>query len=253
MIDYLGLLNVERQSLLPRFDMRMLLKELDQTSYYVYALWRTDRPNPEPFYIGKGNRFRAIAHSYRSDKRNCIKQAIFNKTNVLYSIIEFNISESEATLLERHIIAKLGRICDQSGPLANLTPGGEGLSEHRKSGGSHGRARSVTAAGICYETITSAATALRVAPSAVHKRINNGWSGYFYNDVGQMPRMRPEKNSTEHLERMRQNFDNKSRRVIVNGITFRSMSAAAAHFSVTYRTICKRCRSLEFPEYSFIS
>lgn len=94
--------------------------------YYVYAHIRPDKN--EIFYIGKGRGRRAIV----SYKRNKIWNDIVSKNNGLFEVIYLhkNLSESEAFNLEMKYIIEKGRLCNNSGCLANLTLGGEGSSGH---------------------------------------------------------------------------------------------------------------------------
>jgi len=106
-----------------------------QRIFYVYA-WL--RPCGTPFYIGKGKGCR----STMTTRRNGIFDRIVAK--IERSGLEPNVvithpflTEAEAFDVERAEIAKHGRIDLRTGPLANLTDGGEGLSgavfsqEHR--------------------------------------------------------------------------------------------------------------------------
>lgn len=116
--------------------------------YYVYVF--TDPRNPgrfeyenltfyhEPFYVGKGKGTRKQRHlnkSQLSAKNNSIKEGKLSKIinsgyNPLdYCIIIGNYStESQAIKNEIKTILTIGRIDLKTGPLANLTNGGEGMS-----------------------------------------------------------------------------------------------------------------------------
>lgn len=107
----------------------------DRDIFYVYAL--TDpRKNNLPFYIGKGKGKRAYSHLYPcslkevSFKNSTIK-AIKNEgyePSVL--ILHENLSEQEAFKKEIELIAFYGRRDTDTGILANLSNGGDGLSGH---------------------------------------------------------------------------------------------------------------------------
>jgi hypothetical protein len=83
--------------------------------YYVYQYLRTDLT---PYYIGKGKNNRL------SVKHRCKKPIDKN----LIQIVANSLTESEAHLLERKLIAHYGRKDLCTGILRNLTSGGEGTS-----------------------------------------------------------------------------------------------------------------------------
>jgi hypothetical protein len=93
-------------------------------NYYIYAHVRPDKN--EIFYIGKGKGRRAKSKC----KRNKLWNDIVLKNNGVYEIIYLNdnLSEETAFKLEIEYILKMGRLCNNTGSLANLTLGGEGSS-----------------------------------------------------------------------------------------------------------------------------
>lgn len=95
-------------------------------TYYIYAHIRPDKN--EIFYIGKGKGRRATTR----DKRNKIWNDIVIKNNGVFQIIYLhkNLTELEAFEFEIKYISEKGRLCNNSGCLANLTLGGEGTSGH---------------------------------------------------------------------------------------------------------------------------
>lgn len=97
--------------------------------YYIYAHIRPD--TSQTFYIGKGRKRRASTVS----KRNKIWNDIVKKNNGVFQIVILHegLFESEAFELEIMEISKMGRLCDGSGCLSNLTLGGEGTSGHSPS------------------------------------------------------------------------------------------------------------------------
>jgi len=97
--------------------------------YYVYIL---SRPCGTPFYVGKGIGDRVFCHerdalntTLRSHKLNTIRALHGAKALVRYSI-ELMTSEEEALARERLLILQYGRHDLGTGPLTNMTDGGEG-------------------------------------------------------------------------------------------------------------------------------
>lgn len=102
--------------------------------FYVYQLRRSD--DFLPFYIGKGTGQRAKKHLCGNEGNNSLKNNIINKAKregieILVEFIGVNLSECEAFKLEITTILKYGRRDLNSGCLANMTNGGEGISGHR--------------------------------------------------------------------------------------------------------------------------
>lgn len=112
--------------------------------YYIYIYLDPRKPGEftyndlnfkfEPFYVGKGTDKRYMDHIWE------LKQDVYNKIRKgkikhifqegLEPIIEFVYFEIEedALKLEIEYIKKIGRINTNTGPLSNLTDGGDGLS-----------------------------------------------------------------------------------------------------------------------------
>lgn len=84
--------------------------------YYVYFYLRE---NYTPYYVGKGKGRRA----FNAHKNMPIPK---NKSRII--IIEQNLSELQAFILERYYIRWFGRKDNNTGILRNLTNGGEGAS-----------------------------------------------------------------------------------------------------------------------------
>jgi hypothetical protein len=118
--------------------------------YYVYAL---DRLNGEVFYIGYGRRNRWRQHENKavrgenSYKANIIRGILRLNRPVPKRKIAENLTRAAAISLEIYLIAKIGRM--PFGPLANATPGGEGMpgpksAEHKAKIGAGNRGKKRT-------------------------------------------------------------------------------------------------------------
>lgn len=90
---------------------------------YVYRHIRLDKN--EPFYIGIGKKPN-YARATQTHGRNKIWKAIVAKTAYEIEILFDDITWEEANDKEMEFIALYGKICNQTGILANLTDGGDG-------------------------------------------------------------------------------------------------------------------------------
>ena len=93
-----------------------LFKTRMNNKYYTYAYLREDRT---PYYIGKGEGFRAYKNQHNVPVPKDRNRIIFLKKN---------LTEEEAFKHETYLIAVLGRKDLGTGILRNLTDGGEGVS-----------------------------------------------------------------------------------------------------------------------------
>lgn len=101
--------------------------------------------NQEPIYVGKSHMssYREAAHLRECRENavvtNRIKVGKFKKIiaetgdNPPCAIYKDNLSEQDALELEKILIRKIGRISIETGPLTNLTDGGDGLSGYKHS------------------------------------------------------------------------------------------------------------------------
>lgn len=113
-------------------------------AYFVYAFLDPTRPGDfvygdlrftsEPFYVGKGSGRRLQWHRYDpKSTRNRIKWGVIErirKAGLEYAVVNLveGLTEDEAFALEVRAIAAIGRRNKGTGPLTNLTDGGEGAS-----------------------------------------------------------------------------------------------------------------------------
>lgn len=96
---------------------------MEEKIFYVYGHYRAD--TGEIFYIGKGTGDRA--HS-KQGRGNTIWQRISKKHGYRVEYIHENLSEADAFEAERQLIRLYGRLDQRSGILANMTDGGEGVT-----------------------------------------------------------------------------------------------------------------------------
>lgn len=112
---------------------------------FIYGNYKFDY---EPFYVGKGtygkgynrenDHFRNTYLKKNSYKNNKIKKIISSGLYPIIKRIEVDMLEEDAFKLEISLIKEIGRYNINSGPLTNLTDGGEGISgliktkEHRE-------------------------------------------------------------------------------------------------------------------------
>jgi len=114
--------------------------------FYTYVLLDPRKPGPfqyghwkfshEPFYVGKGNGNRYLAHFKLDDTRRYnnphntrkIKKIFREGHEIEVRIVRKDISDKEAMSLEIKLIKLMGRHNLGTGPLTNLTDGGEGSS-----------------------------------------------------------------------------------------------------------------------------
>lgn len=117
--------------------------------FFVYALLNPMKTGPfkygvyefghEPFYIGKGCDDRIKEHMYPSSmacsnfKNKIIRKLIANGMKPLNVVISDNMFEHDAFSIEKSLISTIGRRDKGTGPLTNLTDGGEGVSGHIRS------------------------------------------------------------------------------------------------------------------------
>lgn len=108
--------------------------------YYVYIYLDRTKPGQyiygdisflyEPFYVGKGGNDRFKPYNHVTDKNELVSNKIkkLGYENIFIPIINCN-SEFNAFGQEQYLIQLIGRRELQTGPLCNMTGGGEGGSK----------------------------------------------------------------------------------------------------------------------------
>lgn len=91
-------------------------------NFYVYIHYRLD--NMQPFYVGKGKDYRA----YDSRGRNIHWRRIVKAYDFVSVIYQNGLSEEEAFDIEKKLINSIGRHNLGTGPLCNMTEGGDGVA-----------------------------------------------------------------------------------------------------------------------------
>jgi len=105
---------------------------MDKNNWYVYQHIRKD--NNQVFYVGIGNKKNyERAYEFRQDKRNHIWWKIYNKTEIFVEIISDKLTKIEASEKEKELIKKYGRIDLKEGNLSNMTDGGDGIWNCKRS------------------------------------------------------------------------------------------------------------------------
>ena len=91
--------------------------------FYVYAHYKADSPDNDPFYIGKGKSLRDLSH-----KRNPHWKNIVAKHGFVSKRLAENLTEEQAWDLEKTLIKQYGKLSEGTGCLCNMANGGEGAS-----------------------------------------------------------------------------------------------------------------------------
>jgi hypothetical protein len=100
--------------------------------YYVYV-YKDPSRNNEPIYVGKGSGNRYLVHLNRKRKHPFKQRIDFMRNNCVEPLIEkieVGTNEKFAYDIEICLIRRLGRKDLGTGPLLNLSPGGENPPVH---------------------------------------------------------------------------------------------------------------------------
>ena len=109
----------------------MTAPQIPRRDFYVYALLRAD--GQTPFYIGKGQGNRINIHEREAPRRTSHKDRIIQNmladgiTTIPKLKLLEGLTDAEAKGVEVALIQLLGRW--PTGPLANLTSGGDGVAD----------------------------------------------------------------------------------------------------------------------------
>jgi hypothetical protein len=103
--------------------------------FYLYTHIRPD--TNDIFYVGIGSDFPgrySRAYEFGPNKRNSIWNKIWfkNKKQIIVDIIKIYDNQDECMQAEIDLIKKYGRICHNTGPLANISIGGESKNKDPK-------------------------------------------------------------------------------------------------------------------------
>lgn len=118
-------------SVLTREEAEKVLARISREAFYVYVLYR---PDGAPFYVGKGRGRRIFHHERealglgRTHKLNTIRAVSRAGAAIGYEIRQVFQCEAECLRLEVELIRIYGRHDLGTGPLTNLTDGGEGAA-----------------------------------------------------------------------------------------------------------------------------
>lgn len=117
-----------------RYYVYILLNPLKQGAFTYSGL--DEVFDFEPFYVGKGINKRYKNHWYRCNlnntlKGNIIKKILRHEMEPIVNIYYDRLTEPVAHEKEKQLIKLIGRVKLNSGPLSNITDGGEGVSGFR--------------------------------------------------------------------------------------------------------------------------
>ena len=105
---------------------------VNENKWYVYKHIREDLN--QVFYIGIGcKKNYGRAYEFCSDKRNIIWCRIYNKTSIRVEISHDNLNKQDASRIEQELIKLYGRVDLNEGILCNMTDGGDGIWNCKRS------------------------------------------------------------------------------------------------------------------------
>lgn len=93
---------------------------MNNSPFYVYAFFRVDGT---PCYIGKGKGVR-MGQNGKSGRSTYLRNILLSEDVERVKLID-GLTEDEALSMERFFIAAIGRKVDGTGPLVNISSGGD--------------------------------------------------------------------------------------------------------------------------------
>lgn len=97
--------------------------------FYVYVYYDPRTTPPTPIYVGKGKGKRIYDHLTKKTNFILKRKIQHIKELNLHPVVEKikeNLTNEDACKLEKELISKYGKICEETGTLCNFTDGGEG-------------------------------------------------------------------------------------------------------------------------------
>lgn len=185
----------------------------------------------EPFYIGKGTGRRYLN---RQD-RNQIFERIAAKTDIICKKIYETDDELEAFELEKFLIQNIGRINIKTGPLSNMTDGGEGPSGRILTEISKQKIRNANSGKNHYNYGRSLSAKHKNSLSIAQSGSKNGFWGKKHS-----------KETIQKLSNLRKNYKPLydiyqpiRRKVLINYIQYNSIKEASIATNIKYSTMYK--------------
>lgn len=141
--------------------------------FYVYLHFHHDTGYPVCFYVGKGKQG-SSKRAWVGANRNPLWRRIVAKHGYTVVVHKDGLTELEAFDLEKALIKSIGRRDLGTGPLANMTDGGDGMAGIKVSDESKAK-RVASRAGYTHSAATrskiSAANAVRVMSAGLKAKL----------------------------------------------------------------------------------
>jgi len=189
-----------------------------------------------PYYIGKGLKYRAWKHS---------KNELVPSPNDQYiKIYKDDLSNREALDLEIEFIDKFGRLDEGTGILHNKTPGGDNPPSQKGRVVPDERRKRISESLKGRPSPKKGITLSREHREKIKKN-HKGWTDKQRSDETKLKISQTKKGTMTK--------ENHPSAISVNtphGI-FPTLTEAAKHIGVSFNTIANRCRSDKFLDYSF--
>ena len=236
MPNYFEMLGLAPCDLLSREAVLEVVRSAPKGAHYVYSLWIADRAEPKPFYIGKGTGRRVLGHEASHQRAvNSVKWRILSRMRSKgirpnFAIHAMDVPIEDALALEINLIARVGRLIAKTGPLANITEGGEGIRGMRGENGY--TSIPVIAEGRRFSCFVEADAALGIHKGRTRYLVENGHPGYYREGQPQkMPWRKGHPAKAEHPM---------ARAVVADGTRYGLLGEAAAALGVGSPCIIQR-------------